>query len=244
MAVPSTLDQALVLNASSSEELDVESIDTIESEDSPSHSHAYEELVEVVSRAVARLNIYWPAERQDVRPKNKLDERFLPSRAQLPRRGLPFFPDLHTEVSRSWKRPASYRVHSAQTTHYAAIMGLKEHGYGAMPKVEETLASYLSPQAASSLKTPTLPTKPVRVTSGLVGKAYAASGQAAACLHTMGLLQAYQADLLGDIDGGITPGVVDELRRASDLILRATRETAKSVGRAMSALVATERHLC
>ncbi len=37
-----------------------------------------------------------------------------------------------------------------------------------------------------------LPTKPVRTTSALVGKAYSAAGQAAACLHTMSLLQAYQ----------------------------------------------------
>lgn len=33
--------------------------------------------MEVVSRAVARLNIHWPAEKQDIRPKSKLDERFL-----------------------------------------------------------------------------------------------------------------------------------------------------------------------
>ncbi len=34
----------------------------------------------------------------------------------------------------------------------------------------------------------------------MVGKAYSAAGQAAACLHTMSLLQAYQADLLIDFD--------------------------------------------
>ncbi len=35
-------------------------------EDSPPQSHAYEELVEVVTRAVERLNIDWLAEREDV----------------------------------------------------------------------------------------------------------------------------------------------------------------------------------
>ncbi len=36
-----------------------------------------------------------------------------------------------------------------------------------------------------------LPIKPVRTISALVGKAYSTAGQAAACLHTMYLLQAY-----------------------------------------------------
>ncbi|CAM4446751.1 unnamed protein product [Leuciscus chuanchicus] len=156
-----------------------------------------------------------------------------------------FFPDLHTEVSRSWGKPVSYRVYTAQTSHYSSIHIYKEHGYGEMPKVEETLASYLSPATASSLKAPALPSKPVKVTSSLVNKAYAAAGQAAACLHTMSIMQAYQAELLGDSEegGGISADTVSELRRATDLSLRATKETAKSIGRSMAALVATERHL-
>ncbi len=111
--------------------------------------------------------------------------------------------------------------------------------------MEETLASYLSPESSSSIKSPILPTKPVRITSALVGKAYSAAGQAAACLHTLSLLQAYQAELLTDlIEGeGISPNTVCELRRAADLSLRAAKETAKSIGRSMAALVATERHL-
>ncbi len=34
----------------------------------------------------------------------------------------------------------------------------------------------------------------------MVGKAYSVAGQAAACLHTMSLLQADQAELLIDFD--------------------------------------------
>ena len=101
------------------------------------------------------------------------------------------------------------------------------------------------PQSSSSIRAPALPSKPMRVTLSLVGKAYSASSQAAACLHTTTLLQAYQAELLGDLNegGGIGPEAVAELRRTVDLSLRATRETAYSVGRSMAALVATERHL-
>ncbi len=109
----------------------------------------------------------------------------MPSRAQPQRRGRPFFADLHTEVWRSWEKPVSYRVYSTQTSHYSSIINKNEHGYGEMPKVEETLASYLSPDSSSSIKSPVLPTKPVRTTSAQVEKAYSAAGQAAACLHTM-----------------------------------------------------------
>lgn len=69
-----------------------------------------------------------------------------------------------------------------------------------MPAVEQTLANYLSPSSASSLKAQKLPTRPVRLTSGLVGKAYMAAGQAGTCLHTMVVLQTYQADLHKDLD--------------------------------------------
>ncbi len=93
--------KAQTLQLSDSEELDVVSANAKYTEDSPPQSHAYEELVEVVTRAVERLSIYWPAEREDVRSKSRLDERFLPSRAQPQCRGLTFFPDLHTKVWRS-----------------------------------------------------------------------------------------------------------------------------------------------
>ncbi|KAL0191514.1 hypothetical protein M9458_014212, partial [Cirrhinus mrigala] len=104
---------------------------------------------------------------------------------------------------------------------------------------------YLSPESASSLKAPVLPSKPLRVTSALVGKGYTAAGQAGACLHTMSVLQAYQADLLKELDEGeeIKDSDISELRRTADLSLRATKETARAIGRSMAALVAAERHL-
>ncbi|CAM4528872.1 unnamed protein product [Leuciscus chuanchicus] len=132
-AVSSPLIEAPILQLSSSEELDVVSVEA-ESEDSPPQSHAFEELLDVITRAVDRLSIEWPEDRQDVRSKSKLDERFLPSRAQPQRRSLPFFPDLHTEVSRSWGKPVSYRVYAPQTSHYSSIQNYKDYGYGEMPK--------------------------------------------------------------------------------------------------------------
>ncbi|KAL0204540.1 hypothetical protein M9458_002558, partial [Cirrhinus mrigala] len=118
-------------------------------------------------------------------------------------------------------------------------------GNRVIPRVEQTLASYLSPEVASSLKAPVLTTKPLCTTSALVCKGYSAAGQAGACLHTMAVLQAYQADLLKDLDEGdeIKKDDITELRRAADLSLRATKETARAIGRSMAAMVAAERHL-
>ncbi len=86
--------------------------------------------------------------------------------------------------------------------------------------------------------------KPLRTTSAQVGKGYIAAVQAGTCLHTMSVLQAYQADLLKELDEGekISSNIV-ELRKTAYLALRATKETARAIRRSMAALVAAERHL-
>ncbi len=123
-----------------------------------------------MTRAVERLNIDWPAER--VRSKSRLDECFSPSRAQpqcrrLPHRGVEIMGENGFLLS-------SYRV-------------LKKE------KVTERCRRWKRPSRAISplnhlhLLDLVLPTYPVRTTSALVGKAYSAAGQAAACLHTMSL---------------------------------------------------------
>ncbi len=195
--------------------------------------------------AVAKLNLDWPAERQVEPQRGKLDERFLRFKTPPPHRSLPFFPDLHTEMSRSWVRPFSARHFIPSSDYYGNVTGTSERGYRAMPRVEQTLASYLSPDAASSLKAPTLPSKPLRTSSALVGKGYAAAGQAGSCLHTMAVLQAYQADLLKELDEGegINADDISELRKTADLSLCATKETACAIGRYKAALVVAERHL-
>ncbi len=60
----------------------------------------------------------------------------------------------------------------------------------------------------------------------------------------MALLQVHQAKALRDLhEGGHYPEVLSELRTATDLALRATKVTARSLGRAMSTMVVQERHL-
>ncbi len=59
----------------------------------------------------------------------------------------------------------------------------------------------------------------------------------------MAVLQAYQADLLKDLDNGqgLSPDEVAELRRTTDLAHRATKQAATAMGRSMAAMVVTER---
>lgn len=72
-----------------------------ESADESPQSAQYEELLEVITRVVAKLNLEWPAEKAAEPSNSKLDECFLRSKPPPPHRGLPFFPNLHTEVLRS-----------------------------------------------------------------------------------------------------------------------------------------------
>ncbi len=54
-----------------------------------------------------------------------------------------------------------------------------------------------------------------------------AAGQAGAALHTMAILQAYQAEVLKEMDeeDGVTSKAVKELHRFTDLALRTTKHT-------------------
>ncbi len=216
----------------------------VQTESSQISCPAYVELLEVMERATARLDLPWERTKMAV-PRGRLDERYLSGHKHPAQVNLPFLPELHSEVEKEWKKPFSSRIHRFQHTSYANIEGMRENGYEKMPPVEETLASYLSMGKTASLKVPSLPSKPLQDTSRLNGKAYAAAGQAVASLHTMAVLQAYQADLLKDLDNGqgLSPDGVAELRRTTDLALRATKQAATAMGRSMAAMVVTERHL-
>ncbi|KAL0199836.1 hypothetical protein M9458_003023, partial [Cirrhinus mrigala] len=207
---------ASALLGPSQEEQEMSEGEEAEAEPSLISCPAYEELLEVMDRATARK----------VALRGRLDERYLSDHNLPAQVSLLFLPDLHSEIEKVWKR-------------------LREHGYQRMPPVEEMLASYLSMGKASSLKTPSLPSILLQVTSRLNGRVYAAAGQAVGALHTMAVLQAYQADLLKDLDKGqgLSPDEVAELRRTTDLALRAIKQAATAMGRSMGAMVVTERHL-
>ncbi len=110
-----------------------------ETELSQTSCPAYEELLEVMERATARLHLPWERTKMAV-PPGRLDERYLSGHKPPAQVSLPFLPDLHTEVEREWKKQFSSRIHRFQHTSYANIARMRESGYERMPPVEETLA--------------------------------------------------------------------------------------------------------
>ncbi len=60
----------------------------------------------------------------------------------------------------------------------------------------------------------------------------------------MAILQVHQAKVLKQVHESSTdPGLMQELRLATDFALRASKVTARSLGKAMSTMVVQERHL-
>ncbi|KAL0191697.1 hypothetical protein M9458_014395, partial [Cirrhinus mrigala] len=173
----------------------------------------------------------------------ELDDWFLGNnRDSRPRSSpVPFFPEVHKELTKSWKARAQYTNSSSLTTLEAD----PARGYTEVPQVERAIAMHLCPQNAASWRGhPKLPSRACKFSSALVAKAYMASGQAASALHAMAIRQVYQAKVLKDLHKGIpNPGLLQELRSANDYALRLTKVTAQALGRTMSTMVIQERHL-
>ncbi len=183
----------------------------------------YEELLEAMTHAVAKLNICWPVEEHAEPQTSKLDERFLRAKRTPPTWSLSFFPDLHTEVSRSWASPFSDRLFVPSSDYYdnAGNMGgieaarLQSDASGRKDAREFPHCGIISEGSFLSLQATTK-------NFSACGKGYVAAGQAGACRHTMSVLQAYQADLLKETDEreAMSSDDIMEFRRTADLALR------------------------
>ncbi|KAL0168465.1 hypothetical protein M9458_036687, partial [Cirrhinus mrigala] len=94
------------------------------------------ELLDVVTHTVDELGLEWDSKVAQNQAQSKLDDG-----------PLPFFQDLHHEVSKS-KQPFLVRITAADI---ATISKMVEHGYEAMPAMEESLAAHLAPSSAHGL---------------------------------------------------------------------------------------------
>ncbi len=203
------------------------------------------EMVAMLARAAESVGLEW---RPPPCPEpSRLDDWFLGvaragSQGPTP---VPFFPEVHDELTGTWTAPFTARNRSSGSSSLATLDGGAARGYTEVPLVERSVAMQLCPRTASTWRgNPLLPSRACRHSSDLTGSAYAACGEAASTLHAMALLQVHQAKALRDLhEGGHDPGVLSELRTATDLVLRATKVTARSLGRAMSTMVVQERHL-
>lgn len=69
----------------------------------------------------------------------------------------------------------------------------------------------------------------------LTAKAYGAAGQVASTLHAMALLQVYKAKTLKELHKGSSdPGLMLDLCIATDLALRASKVTVRSLGQVLA----------
>ncbi|KAI2657031.1 hypothetical protein H4Q32_021090 [Labeo rohita] len=131
---------------------------------------------------------------------------------------LPFFPEVHEELVRTWRAPHSSRPRLSSSP-LTSLDGGAARGYEAVPQA-------------------------CKLSSALAGRAYHAAGHAATALHAMATLQVYQAKVLKHLhEKGSDQGAMEELRAATDFALRATKVTARSLGQVMSTIVVQERHL-
>ncbi len=110
------------------------------------------------------------------------------------------------------------------------------------------MATHLCPPTAIGWKArESHPSKLCRATCALVGCAYLAAGQAASALHSMAVLQVFQAEMLANEEAGLDSASLKDLRSATDLTPRATKATAQTIGQpdshSMSTLIVLERHL-
>ncbi len=152
---------------------------------------------------------------------------------------MPFFPEVHEDLTRSWKAPFTARNKSCSSSPLTTIDGGAALGYAGIPLVERSVAMQLCPTATTTLRgNPCLPSQACKYSSGLTGSAFRACREAASALHAIALLQVHQAKALKDLhEGGHNLVVLHELRAVTDLALRATKVTTQSLGRAMSMLV-------
>ncbi|KAL0186640.1 hypothetical protein M9458_018310, partial [Cirrhinus mrigala] len=196
-----------------------------------------------MATALKEIGVVWVP--QPSPEPSRLDDWFLGSGRDSRPRSSPFFPEVHEELTRSWKAPLSARSRHVISLSLTTLDGGPARGYTEVPQVERAIAMHLCPQNAASWRgRPRLPSKARKFSSALVARAYVASGQAASALHAMAILQVFQAKVLKDLHEGVPdPELLHELRSATDYALRATKVTAQALGRVMSTMVVQERHL-
>ncbi len=141
--------------------------------------------------------------------------------------------------------PFTARSPSSASSILTTLDGGVARGYAGIRQVERAIAVHLCPRNAATWRNhPRIPSKACKLTAALAAKAYSAAGQAASALHDMAILQVHQAKALKQVHEGSTdPGLMQELRTATDFALRVTKVTARSLGKAMSTMWVQERHL-
>ncbi|XP_038139792.1 uncharacterized protein LOC119782749, partial [Cyprinodon tularosa] len=203
------------------------------------------DLLDVCKRAAEKLEIPWPVAIAEP-TRSRYEGKRLPLARNAVKQLLPVFPELLTELSKTWTScPYSNRspISGAASLDCEAM---DAHGLLSMPPVEVPVAAHLCPGSVSQLsaaspRRPTLPAKPERFQSALTEKAYKAAALSARALSALSILTAYQAELFGASAEEQDPDAWEEMAVIADLSLRIQRVAVQATGKVMATLVDQER---
>ncbi len=155
------------------------------------------ELMAMLARATVSIRL--EVNRPPSPEPSLLDDCFLGAgRGSQPHSApVPFFPEVHEELTKSWMAPFMSRSHSSVSSVLTTLEGGAARGYAGIPQVERAVAMHLCPRNAATWRNrPRLPSKSCKLTAALA-KAYSAAGQAAFALHAMAILQVRQGNQTG-----------------------------------------------
>ncbi|KAL0152613.1 hypothetical protein M9458_052336 [Cirrhinus mrigala] len=219
-----------------------------EAEESAEQLLSRRPMVKLVAMLLRAAKSIGPDVRKAPSPEpSRLDDWFLGSRRDSNQQRpapVPFFPEVHEELTKTCKAPYSARTRSGSSLLTTFDDGAAR-GYADIRQVERAVAVQLCPQNAATWRNRArLPSKACKLSPALTAKAYSAAGQAASAPDAMAILQVHQAQALKQLhEGRPDEGSMQELRTATDFALRATKVTAWSLGQVMSTTVVQERHL-
>ncbi len=128
---------------------------------------------------------------------------------------------MHDKLTKSWRAPYSSHICPSASVALTSVDGAEDKRYEHLPPLDESLTAHLCPPTTIGWKArASHPSKPCRATSTLAGCAYLATGQAASALHSMAVLQVFQAKMLANEEAGLDSACLRDMRRATDLALR------------------------
>lgn len=98
-------------------------------------------------------------------------------------------PEVHEELSKSWKAPSSARTRYTNSSVFTTLNGGAVWVYSEVAQVERVIAVHLCPQNGATWRNCSrLPSKACKVTSSHMARAYNATDQATSTLHAMAIL--------------------------------------------------------
>ncbi len=122
------------------------------------------ELTAMLSQAAESIGLHYrPLPSPE---RSRLDDWFLGAQAESRQPPpVPFFPEVHEEVTKSWRAPFSARNRPSASSVLTTLDGGAAQGYVEIPPVERAIAMQLFPQGAAWRGNPRLPSRACKFSS-------------------------------------------------------------------------------